>query len=423
LKEISTPILKRIRVIKKIQEGGAWRFVSLKRAGKRHVWDPRPGTYYLEWWDGGQRLREVAGDTPSQVIAAQRRKQIDLAGGAHEEPDAKPQVEEKPKSSTPLAEAKELFLAHIQAHSPDKPETVRRYRQVLDHFERLTGHRKHVEAITRADIDDYKIGRQQEQSLRHKRLITPPTINFEVSTLRTFFYYLINERGVKTDNPCARFKHLRDAKNKAGRRPPTYNQAQLDALFTHTDKFEKAVFATLLLTGLRKRELYFLAWRDIDLTAATLRVSGEGKIGFSPKDYEERAIPLPPDVLDLLSDLPRRAEWVFPNRNGNRLNHLLRRLQTIATRAGVAGATLHKFRHTYATRLLEQGADIVTVQKLMGHSDLKTTEKYLNPEEGLKRKAVNRLSLGSPQQSSASKKNEPAREEDSEAAAKRREKS
>jgi hypothetical protein len=85
MKEISMPILKRIRVIKKIQEGGAWRFVSLKRASKRYVWDPRPGTYYLEWWDGGQRLREVAGDTPSQVIAAQRRKQIELAGGPHEE--------------------------------------------------------------------------------------------------------------------------------------------------------------------------------------------------------------------------------------------------------------------------------------------------------------------------------------------------
>jgi len=397
------PILKRIRVIKKIQEDGAWRFVSLKRAGKRCVWDPRPGTYYLEWWDGGQRLREVAGDTPSQVIAAQRRKQIQLAGGAREEPDAKPPVEQ-PKSSTPIAEAKEMFLAHIQAHSPDKPETVRRYRQVLDHFERLTGHRKHVEAITRGDIDDYKIGRQQEQSLRHKRLITPPTINFEVSTVRTFFYYLINERSVKTDNPCARFKHLRDAKNKAGRKPPTYSQAQLDALFIHTDQFEKVVFATLLLTGLRKRELYFLTWRDVDLTSATLRVSGEGKIGFSPKDYEERVIPLPPDLVDLLSGLPRRADWVFPNRNGNRLNHLLRRLQTIATRAGVAGATLHKFRHTYGTRLLERGADIVTVQKLMGHSDLKTTEKYLNPEDGLKRKAVNRLTFGSPQESRPSEK-------------------
>jgi integrase/recombinase XerD len=413
------PILKRVRVIKKIQQDGARRFVSLKRTGKRYVWDPRPGTYYLEWWNGRQRLREVAGDTPSQAIAAQRRKQIELAGGAREEPHVKPLVEEKPKSSTPIADAKVMFLAHIQAHSPDKPETVRRYHQVLDHFERLIGPGKHVEAITRADIDDYKIHRQQEQSLRHKRLITPPTINFEVSTLRTFFYYLINERAVKTDNPCARFKHLRDAKNKAGRRPPTSNQAQLDALFTHTDEFEKAVFATLLLTGLRKRELYFLTWRDVDLTAATLRVSGEGKIGFSPKDYEERVIPLPPDLVDLLSGLPERADWVFPNRNGNRLNHLLRRLQSIATRAGIAGATLHKFRHTYGTRLLERGADIVTVQKLMGHSDLKTTEKYLNPEDGLKRKAVNRLSLGSPQESSAPEKKSPAREEGPEPASKR----
>jgi hypothetical protein len=80
---------------------------------------------------------------------------------------------------------------------------------------------------------------------------------------------------------------------------------------------------------------------------------------------------------------------------------------------------LHKFRHTYATRLLEQGADIVTVQKLMGHSDLKTTEKYLNPEDGLKRKAVNRLPLGSPQESSTSEKKEPVREEDSDPPSKR----
>ena len=56
-------------------------------------------------------------------------------------------------------------------------------------------------------------------------------------------------------------------------------------------------------------------------------------------------------------------------------------------------ATLHKFRHTYATRLLESGSDIVTVQKLLGHSDIDTTRQYLNPDEDLKRQAVNRLSL------------------------------
>jgi site-specific recombinase XerD len=51
------------------------------------------------------------------------------------------------------------------------------------------------------------------------------------------------------------------------------------------------------------------------------------------------------------------------------------------------------FRHTYATRLLESGADIVTVQYLLGHSDLETTRQYLDPRDELKRRAANLLSL------------------------------
>jgi integrase len=67
---------------------------------------------------------------------------------------------------------------------------------------------------------------------------------------------------------------------------------------------------------LRKRELYFLAWRDVDLKGATVRVSGDGKEGFSPKDYEERIIPIPPDLVAILDKLPRNGEWVFTNYNG-----------------------------------------------------------------------------------------------------------
>ena len=294
---------------------------------------------------------------------------------------------------------------------PDKPATAQRYGQVLRHFVRLFGHKQYVENITRADVDEYKIHRRQEKSEQHGRLITARTVNFEVCTLRTFFYYLINERGVSMTNPCARFKHLRDAKKKAGRRPPTYTQAEIEALLSHCDDFERAVFATLLLTGLREQELCFLTWRDLDFTRACLRVSGEGKMGFSPKDYEERAIEMPPDLVSVLAALPRRSEWVFPTNSGKRLNHLLRRLKAIAAQAQVADATLHKFRHTYATRLLEEGADIVTVQKLMGHSDLETTRKYLNPQDELRRQAVNRLSLRPKAQAEAESRLGPGRTE------------
>ena len=385
---------KRIRVIKKVRIApGVWKFVSLDHVGNRYVWDKREGYYFLEWWDGRKRRRQRAGLTPSEVLEAQRRKQHELVGELIAGGKTPPPLPED-GSATPIQKAIEMFLGHVKTHSPAKPLTVRRYGAVLDHFERLfEKKKKYVEAITRPDIDDYKIRRSEETSKRIGRAIAPRTINFEVSALRTFFYYLINERAVPMQNPCARFKLLKDEKEKARRSPPTYSKDEIRRLFGKCNSPEKAVFATLLLTGLREQELCYLNWRDVDLKKETIRVTGQDKEGFSPKDYEERVIPIPPDLVALLKTLSRKSEWVFPSTRGGRETHLLRRLKSVAKRASVQNATLHKFRHTYATRLLEKGCDIVTVQHLMGHSDLDTTRQYLNPDDTLKRKAVRRLSL------------------------------
>lgn len=388
---------KSVRIIKKVQESsGVWRFVSLKRAGKRYAWDNRPGSYFVEWWEGRKRRREVAGQTPSEAMEAQRRKRNELVGelllgGKTEAPAAA----ETPM--TPIATAVEMFLQHVRVHSPEKPRTAQRYTAVMDHVTRILGRKTFMEAITRADIDDYKTARSAESSEQHPdRRITPRTINYEIGVLRTFFYFLIRERNLPMGNPCANFKPLKDPRVKAKRRPPTYRQEELDRIFAECDEFEKTVFATLLLTGLREEEICYLTWSDLELADAddaTLRVSGEGKQGFTPKDYEERIIPIQSELVALLAKLPHRAELVFPTKTGNRQTHLLRRLKGIAAAAGVAGATLHKFRHTYATRLLESGCDIVTVQRLMGHSDLDTTRQYLDPDEKLKRSAVSKLSI------------------------------
>lgn len=387
---------KRVRIIKKVREGsGDWRFISLKRAGTRYAWDERPGNYFVEWWEGSKRRRESAGQTPSEAMEAQRRKRNELVGerllGGKSEP---PESVEAPL--TLLTDAIEMFRQHVRVHSPDKPGTQRRYGEVLEHVSRILGKKTFVEAITRPDIDDYKAVRSGESSERQKdRHITPRTINFEISVLRTFFYFLIRERNLKIENPCAKFKRLKDPRAKANRCPPTYRQEETDRIFARCNECEKTIFGTFLLSGLREQELCFLTWADVDLADldnATIRV--RGKEGFSPKDYEERTVPIQRELAELLDPLPRTATWVFPTKTGNRLTHLLRRLKEIAEAANVVNATLHKFRHTYATRLLESGCDIVTVQKLMGHSDLETTRQYLDPDEKLKRSAVSKLSLG-----------------------------
>jgi len=384
---------KRIRIIKKIREkAGVWKFISLRRIGSRYVWDKRPGYFFVEWWDGKKRKRQLAGQTPSEAAEAQRRKQNELIGERVANGKELPKPEDG--SATPIQDAIAVFTGHVRVHSPDKPKTLQRYQKVLEHFARHLGKRTYIEAITRSDIDDYKIKRAGEKSRQHPRAITPRTINFEVSVLRTFFYFLINERGIRMENPCAHFKLLKDQTAKARRRPPTYTEEETHRLLEGCQSaFERTILATLLLTGLREQVLCFLGWQDVNLTEGTLVVTPKPNEGFSPKDYEERVIPIPPDLTTLLKQLPHRAQWVFPNAKGGRMTHLLRRLKAIATKAGVENATLHKFRHSFATRLLESGSDIVTVQKLLGHSDIETTRQYLNPDEGLKRQAVNRLSL------------------------------
>jgi len=384
---------KRIRIIKKVRvTGGVWKFISLDRVSNRYVWDKHPGCYFLEWWEGKKRKRERAGLTPSEALEAQRRKRHELVGELIAGGKAPPPPP-KEGTATPIADAIEMFLGHVRAHSPEKPLTEKRYRMVLDHFERILGKKKYVEAITRSDIDDYKIRRTKNTDAEDKRPAKARTVNFEVSTLRTFFYYLINERGIPMQNPCTRFKPLKDEKEKARRRPPTYTRDELNRLFAKCGASDKAAFAALLLTGLREQELCYLTWKDVDLKKDTIRVTGQGKEKFSPKDYEERVIPLPPDLVALLKKIPRTSDWVFPSSIGRRETHLLRRLKRVAKRAKLEHATLHKFRHTYATRLLESGCDIVTVQHLMGHSDLDTTRQYLNPDDTLKRAAVKKLTL------------------------------
>ena len=151
---------KSVRIMKKIRTApGNWRFVSLKRAGQRYVWDPQPRQYFLEWWEGPKRRREAAGSAPSEALEAQRRKMHELLGRMVAGKDVIPTQADDTSAFTPIPEAAKAFLQHVQVHSPDKPSTLARYRAVLDHFPRILGHKQWVEVIQRVDIEHCKATR------------------------------------------------------------------------------------------------------------------------------------------------------------------------------------------------------------------------------------------------------------------------
>lgn len=178
--------------------------------------------------------------------------------------------------------------------------------------------------------------------------------------------------------------------------PTVYTSAQLKRLFAEADDYERMVLNILLKLGLRDREISYAEFSDIDFEAKVFLVRGKPKYKFKVKDHEQRSIPISEDLLELLRmwrESHPDQSLILTTSNGIPDRKLCRRVKQLAQRAGLACGTcktckagkkcmefnLHKFRRTFITGLLLAGIDIRTVADIAGHSDIKTTMRYLRP--------------------------------------------
>jgi site-specific recombinase XerD len=111
------------------------------------------------------------------------------------------------------------------------------------------------------------------------------------------------------------------------------------------------------------------------------------KPGFDPKDWEQRSIEVPETLMVILKELPKRGKLVFANGSGNMYTHSWDDAKAIGKKAKVADSHPHRFRATFATTLLQNGVDLKTVQKLLGHKNLESTMRYLAKAESPKVRA------------------------------------
>jgi integrase len=145
-------------------------------------------------------------------------------------------------------------------------------------------------------------------------------------------------------------------------------------------------------TGMRPKELAFISWNDIDLELRTVKVQAKPQWGFQIKTDEERIIPLSKEAIILLKTIPRKTRWVFSKKKTPVLD-IRKAIKNAAKEAGITKTvTPGMLRHTFATHALMAGADIVSVQAILGHKDLATTTRYTHALDPAKRKAVELLS-------------------------------
>jgi len=152
-------------------------------------------------------------------------------------------------------------------------------------------------------------------------------------------------------------------------------------LFTKANERLKPVLIVALNTGMRLGEILNLAWDEVDLLKREITLR-------KTKGRKSRVIPINSALLDLLTTLNAvngTGDSVFPFRS------IRTAFESACSRAKIKDFTFHDLRRTFGTRLLERGVDIVTIQKLYGHSSVLVTQRYLHPRDDLKLEAVELL--------------------------------
>jgi site-specific recombinase XerD len=354
-----------VNILKRIKVGGRWKFFAIPHTEKGGPdWKALPeGRYYLEWYLAGKRRRTWAGHTVSQVLESQRRKHHELEGRELKAAGFDNAGEETRKPPLHLAVAK--YLEQIETIK--KPNTHRKYRAVLERFLEYFKLRPNVESVSTEDLNQFIV------DLIRKDHMSANTVIHNLIIIAQFFRRHGRLNITKELELPERITSL----------PKEYTEEQLVRFFAVCAPAEKTLFTAFLMTGLREQEMVHLFWSDVNARLRSIRVTSKPKYGFSPKRWEEREVPVPIQLIELLADHPRRetSELVFPSRMGNREQNMLLRCKEVATRAGLDAAKfdIKTFRSTYATRMLRTGFDVRTVQHWMGHKSLETTMRYLVP--------------------------------------------
>jgi len=257
------------------------------------------------------------------------------------------------------------FSEHLRSRNYS-PNTVESYSIDLRLFFTIVA--KAPDEVTWRDIDCFV--RQQ-----HQKELAATTINRRLNAIKRFFDFLVVEQETLLANPIKPSHYLRQGKPL----PKKLAQAQVKRLFAQvTDSMDRALFLLMLRCGLRVSEAARLRLADIDWEQQALTVEqGKGR--------KDRRLYLSADAIASLTQcLPRRPEvvpggyffWNQKRKNNPLSVKAIQKKMERYVKAAEIKASCHSLRHTFASNLLEEGAEVVSIKEFLGHRSLAASERY-----------------------------------------------
>jgi len=350
---------RRVRIVRDVKLDGEWKSLSLKKGQKLRIPESE-GRWYITWREG-RRIKRQQANGHGDAYELLRKKHAELhatAFGIKITPD-NPNRMRLEKAFDDFIEDQELL------NRADK--TVDAYRAVKRTFLKSCGH-QFLDQVTRHDLLQYS------EYLRRVEKLSDRTVHTRWTALMTVLKHH-NVRGLAKRGDTPQYVE-EDAE--------AYTQNQLKALFKVCNPDCDLLFTFYLRTGFRMQEVMYLKWSDINFETQTVRVKAKPEFGFVPKRWHERSVPLESGLLRRLEERRKHRkanDLVFPTRNGKPNGKHRLALVRLAKKAKQDSEQfwLHKFRATAATNWLRAGLDVRTVQKLLGHSNLSSTLRYLQP--------------------------------------------
>jgi len=280
----------------------------------------------------------------------------------------------------------ERFLEYLRFEKKFSPHTLVSYRNDAEQFAAFlkdTYETEKPEQATAPMIRSWMAQLMQEK-------MAARSVIRKASTLRTFYKFLLRE-GVITTNPMQKI-----SAPKAPKRLPVFvNKKEMESLFTQVEfpegyegKRDRLILEMFYATGIRRAEIISLKDADVNIYNLTIKVLG--------KRNKERIIPIMPFLKNYAEEyrsekkrLGLKNEKFFLNENGSPLYDkevyriVKKYLGNVTT---LQKKSPHVLRHTFATHILDNGADINAVKELLGHANLSATQVYThNTLEKLKR--------------------------------------
>ena len=272
------------------------------------------------------------------------------------------------------------YLAHIEHNRNFSQQTLRAYRNDLHQYLAFL----HAEGCgSFGDVNRLLL--RKFLAFQKKQAYSKTTIARKFVSIRSFYKFLCRE-GVLEFNPVEGIRTPKQSKTL----PEFMSVTDVEKLLNTPDSNmtsgarDTAIMEVLYSTGMRVSELAGLDVSDVDFTDGVVKVKGKGK--------KERLLPIGSHALNavqmyidkrnadaLVRIASRNTRALFLNNRGGRLTErsVARMLEKYAKMAGMsAGISPHTFRHSFATHLLDRGADLRSVQELLGHANLSTTQIY-----------------------------------------------